>query len=89
MSGELRESSGPKSRETSSQGSRSVPLKGNGELWRETMRWLTPNHIEALGDFMWNCAISICVLATVFLEAKALEMMISCLSVLALQWLHN
>jgi len=67
MSGELKESPERKSREISSQGDSSVRLKS--DLWREIMRWLTPNHIDALGDFMWNCALSICVLATVFLEA--------------------
>src|SRR5258708_36489806 len=69
MSDEPKESPERKSRENSSEGGSSVRLTSDGELWHELMRWLTPNHIDALGDFMWNCALSICVLATVFLEA--------------------
>ena len=68
MSGEPKESPERKSRENSLGGS-SVRLMSDGELWHELMQWLTPNRIEALGDFLWNCALSICVLATVFLEA--------------------
>ncbi len=69
MSGEPKESPERKSRLSSSQDGRSVRVNGGAAFWREIMRWLTPNHIEALGHFMWNCALSICVLATVFLEA--------------------
>ncbi len=69
MSEEQKEFPERKSRGISSQGSRSVRLKSNGERWREIMRWLSASRIDALGVFMWDCTLSICVLATVFFEA--------------------